>query len=44
MELGSVIMFGSGYTEPRHRLMQISIGYVHILSVSTSVSDGVNKP
>ena len=34
----SMIMFGSVHMEPRPRLMQISIGSVHILSVSVSVS------
>ena len=38
MELGSMIMFGSVYTEPRSRPMQISIGSVYILLVSVSVS------
>ena len=41
MELVSMIMFGSVYTEPRTRPMQIS---VHILSVSVSVLGGVNEP
>ena len=34
-----MIMLGSGYTKP----MQISIGFVHILSVSVSVSGSVNE-
>ena len=38
MEVGSMIMFGSVYTEPRSRPMQISIGSVYILLVSVSVS------
>ena len=41
MDLGSTIMFGSVYTEPRPRPMQIFIGSVHILSVSVSVSVSV---
>ena len=34
-------MFGTIYTEPRQRPMQISVGSVHILSVSVSVSVSV---
>ena len=37
MELDLIIMLGSGYSGPRQRLMQISIGYVHILLASVSV-------
>ena len=44
MELGLMINFGSGYSGPKPKLMQISIGSVHILSVSVSVSDSVNEP
>ena len=40
MELGFIIMLGSGYTKP----MQIFIGSVHILSVSVSISGSVNEP
>ena len=40
MELGFMIMLGNGYTKP----MQISIGSVHILLVSVSVSCSVNEP
>ena len=43
IELGFMIMFGSVYTESRLRLMQISIGSVHIQSVSVSVSGSVNN-
>ena len=48
MELCSMIIFGSGYTEPRQRPMQISIGYVYIVFVSisivVSVLGSVNEP
>ena len=48
MELGLTIVLGSGYTEPKLRLMQISIGSVHIWSVSVSVqlsiSGSANEP
>ena len=44
MELGLVIMLRSGYSEPRDRLMQISTGSAHILSVSVSVSGSVKEP
>ena len=37
MELSLMIMLGIGYSGPRLRLMHISIGSVHILSVSISV-------
>ena len=42
MELGLMIMFCSGYTGPRPRPMQISIGSVHTVSASVSVSGIVN--
>ena len=46
MELGLMIMLGGGYRGPR--LMQISVGSVHILSVSVSlkvlVSGSANEP
>ena len=41
MELGSLIMFGSVHTEPRPKSMQISIGSVHILSVSGSMNEAL---
>ena len=48
MELGLMVMLGSGYTEPKLRLRQISIGSVHIWSVSVSVqlsiSGSANEP
>ena len=42
MELGFMIMFGSGYTEPKQRPKQISISSVHILSVLVSASVSVS--
>ena len=42
MELGLMMMVGSGYTGPRPRQMQISISSVHIFSVLFSVSGSVN--
>ena len=42
--LGLMIKLGSGYSGPRPRLMQISIGSVCILSVLVSVSGSVNEP
>ena len=46
MELALMLMFESGYSAPRLRLMQFCIGFVHILSVSVSVlvSGSVNEP
>ena len=38
MKLDLMILFGNAYTEPGLRPVQISIGSVHILSVSVSVS------
>ena len=43
MEVGSMIMFGSVYTEPGPRPMQISIGSVHILSLSGIVNEPLCK-
>ena len=42
IELGFMIMFGNVCTEPGPRLMQFSIGSVHMIAVSVSVS--VNIP
>ena len=42
MEVGSMIMFGIGYSEPRQRPTQISIDSVHIFLVLVSVSVSVS--
>ena len=43
MELGLMVMLESDFNGLSPSLMQISIGSVHILSVSVSVSGSVNE-